>query len=171
MATNRKTQEYRCKLWLPSGRTEELILKGTVHLSNNFQVYELANTLAIESTKLVMTEKSWQFLKEIQKLRDRYYTKYLKGLTVSSFYRTKNYNAKVKGASPNSAHLDARACDFTGIPQYQYEIITNWWREICASAGKTGGINYYDDNRIHITDFETKFGNSQFTIRDYRGKK
>lgn len=168
MATNKKTQEYKCRLWLPTGRTEELILKGTTHLSENFCVWELANTLAPETVKLVMTDRSWAFLKEAQKLRDKYYAKYGKGFDVASFYRTKTFNSKVKGASPNSAHLDARAMDIINIPQERYGIITEWWKEICSVAGKTGGINYYEDNRIHITDYEQKFGNSQFKIRDYR---
>lgn len=162
-----KERTYKCRLWLPGKTTVDLDIKGTEKLAPNFAAWELANTSAKESVKLVMTENSWKFLAELQTLRDRYFKTFGKGLDLSSFYRTATYNRSCGGSS-NSAHLDARAADIIGIPQSRYEQITTWWRDITAAAGKTGGINYYADNRVHITDFEQKFGHSQFYIRDYR---
>ena len=162
-----KDRTYKCRLWLPGKTTVELTLAGKEMLAPSFAVWELANTSAKEAVKLVMTENSWKFLAELQALRDRYYKTYGKGLDLSSFYRTQTFN-RTCGGSVNSAHLDARAADIIGVPQARYEQITAWWRDITAAAGKTGGINYYADNRLHVTDFEQKFGHTQFYIRDYR---
>lgn len=158
---------YACRIWTPGGQVINASIRGTEKLSKNFAVWELANTSARESVELVMTEQSWTFLRELQKLRDRYHDAYGKGLDLSSFYRTQTFNRSC-GGSTNSAHLDARAADIIGIPLGRYDDITRWWRDITAQAGKVGGINYYPDNRLHVTDFEQKFGHSTFYVRDYR---
>lgn len=163
-----KTRTYACQLWTPGGQVVEASIAGTQKLAPNFAVWELANTKARERVKLVMGERSWEFLRELQKLRNLYYAQFGRGLDVSSFYRTASYN-KTCGGSVNSAHLDARAADLINIPQTRYGIITRWWADITAQAGKVGGINYYPDDRLHVTDFEQKFGNSTFKVRDYRG--
>lgn len=170
MATDKKTRDYTCRIWVPTNRTVTVELNGMEYLVPNFRVWEFANTEAKESVKLVISQRSWEFIKELQAFRDRYYAKYKKGLDVSSMYRTETFN-RACGGSVNSAHLNGRACDFINIPQSRYDAVTNMWKEVCSVYGKIGGINYYADNRIHVTDFEQKFGHSQFYIRDYRKTK
>lgn len=166
-----KTQTYTCRLWIPTDRIVTVTLAGTEKLAPNFTARELANTKARETVKLEMGQRSWEFLRELQRLRDRYYAQFGRGLDVSSFYRTASFNKTLAGASPNSAHLDARAADLINIPQTRYDLIARWWSDITAAAGKVGGINYYADDRVHVTDYEQKFGNSAFKVRDYRGGK
>lgn len=167
MATYGKTSDYKCKMWIPTGRMVDVVLNGQVKLTTNFCVWEMANKLAEEEVKLVIPELGWRHLQLQQRLRDRYYGKYKTGLTVSSGYRTKSFNKSV-GGSTNSAHLDMCATDFIGIPQSRYKFVRDAWFDICGEVGAIGGINYYADNRIHVCSYENKFGNKKFKERDYR---
>lgn len=169
MATvdERKKAYYTCDIWVPTGKLVRCYLQGSVKLTNNFCVYEYANSLAKETVKLVIYKDSWTFMNRVQKLRDRYFKQFGVGLNISSGYRTETFN-KSCGGSLNSAHLDMRAADFINIPKIRYTTIEKWWKEICEADLQVGGINFYNDNRIHITDYENKFGNKSFVRRDYR---
>ena len=167
MATYDKTSNYKCQIWIPTGRMVDVTLNGQVHLTDNFCVWEIANKQATDNIKLVIPQRAWTHLQLIQRLRDRNYSTYKVGMTVSSGYRTKSFN-KSCGGSSNSAHLDCCATDFINIPQGRYVKFRNWWKEICEEVGVVGGINYYKDNRIHVCSYEEKFGNKKFTERDYR---
>lgn len=133
-------------------------------ITKNFSLWEMMNKQATESTKLVLTPEVAEFAQMMQELRDWYG----KPLEVSSWYRTKKFNARkdVNGA-PNSAHLDGRACDINNIPQSLYKDFTIAWQVICSTHGKIGGVGYYDWG-IHFTDYEDKFGNTKFVVRENR---
>ena len=130
----------------------------------NFSLAEMTNKQANDEIKLVLTPEVTEFAQMMQELRDWYG----KPLEVSSWYRTKKFNArKDVGGSSNSAHLDGRACDIYNIPQSLYKDFTVAWQVICSTHGKIGGVNYYSWG-MHFTDFEDKFGNTKFTVRDKR---
>lgn len=99
------------------------------------------------------------FAQMVQEFRDWYNTP----IKVNSWKRNIAENKKC-GGSKNSAHLDGRALDArliitdTGISK---------WQDICLKFGKIGGINRYK-TWTHFTDYEDKFGNKSFVIRDYR---
>ena len=133
-------------------------------ITKNFSLLEMMNKEADESTKLVLTPENTEFAQMMQELRDWYG----KALNVSSWYRTKKFNARkdVNGA-PNSAHLNGRAVDFNNIPKVKYSDFTIAWQVICHRHGKIGGVNYYSWG-MHFTDYEDKFGNTKFTVRDKR---
>lgn len=133
-------------------------------ITKNFSLWEMMNKQATESTKLVLTPEVAEFAQMMQELRDWYG----KPLEVSSWYRTKKFNArKDVGGSSNSAHLDGRACDINNIPQSLYKDFTIAWQVICSTHGKIGGVGYYDWG-IHFTDYEDKFGNTKFVVRENR---
>lgn len=133
-------------------------------ITKNFSLWEMMNKEADESTKLVLTPENTEFLHMMQELRNWYG----KPMEVSSWYRTKKFNArKDVNGSPNSAHLDGRACDIYNIPQSLYKDFTIAWQVICSNHGKIGGVNYYAWG-MHFTDYEDKFGNTKFTVRDKR---
>jgi uncharacterized protein YcbK (DUF882 family) len=119
----------------------------------------MMNKLANDKIKLVITPELVAFAEMIQELRD-YYNK---PMNVSSWYRTPAFNKKVGGSS-NSAHLDGRAVDLLVT---DYHDLTVAWKVITARHGKVGGVNYYK-NYMHFTDYEDKFGNRTFVVRDYR---
>jgi len=128
----------------------------------NFSLAEMTNKQAKDEIKLVLTPEVVEFAQMMQELRDWYG----KPLEVSSWYRTVDFNKQI-GGSPNSAHLDGRACDINNIPASLYKDFTIAWQVICSIHGKVGGIGYYD-NFMHFTDHEDKFGHKTFQIRDYR---
>lgn len=131
-------------------------------ITKNFSLWEMMNKEADESTKLVLTPENTEFTQMMQELREWYG----KPLEVSSWYRTPASNEKVGGDS-KSAHLDGRACDINNIPQNLYKDFTTAWQVICSIHGKIGGVNYYDWG-MHFTDYEDKFGNTKFVIRENR---
>lgn len=133
-------------------------------ITENFTVEELANNKAQEVIKINLTPKLIEFIQMVQELRDVYG----KPINVNSCYRTESYNRSV-GGDKNSAHLEGVALDFKAHPE-DYVKLTEWWRAICSSHNKIGGINYYT-NGVHITNDEARFGNKSFTVRDYRGTK
>ena len=133
-------------------------------ITKNFSLLEMMNKEASDEIKLVLTPEVVEFTQMIQELRDWYG----KPLNPSSWYRTKKFNARkdVNGA-PNSAHLNGRAVDFNNIPKVKYSDFTIAWQVICHRHGKIGGVNYYSWG-MHFTDYEDKFGNAKFTVRDKR---
>ena len=128
----------------------------------NFSLAEMTNKQAADTVKLVLTPEVATFAQMIQDLRDWYG----KPLNVNSWYRTPAFNKRVGGSS-TSAHLDGRAADLSGIPQDRYQDFTVAWQVICSMYGKVGGVNYYG-TYMHFTDYEDKFGNTEFVVRDKR---
>ena len=129
----------------------------------NFSLAEMTNKQAKDEVKLVLTPEVIEFAQMMQELRNWYG----KPMNVSSWYRTKSFNSGLKGSSPNSAHLDGRACDINNIPQSLFDDFTIAWQTICTLHGKIGGVNYYSWG-MHFTDYEDKFGHKTFQIRDKR---
>ncbi|WP_392419420.1 YcbK family protein [Capnocytophaga canis] len=89
-------------------------------------------TQALENVKLLA--------KELQVLRD--FTG--KKITINSGYRSKTYNATLKGASPKSQHLLGKAADIVveGMtPKQVAETIENLIKE---GKMKQGGIGVYN---------------------------
>lgn len=133
----------------------------------NFSLEEMSNTKAQEDVKLVLTPEVVEHAFMMQELRDWYGNP----LNVSSWYRTKSFNARpdVKGSS-NSIHLDGRATDIDNIPEVLYQAFTIAWQVICSIHGKIGGVDYYPWG-MHFDSYEDKFGHKTFQIRDYRKEK
>ena len=129
----------------------------------NFSLAEMTNKQAKDEIKLVLTPDVTEFAHMMQELRDWYG----KPINVSSLYRTKSFNDSLKGSSPNSAHLDWRACDIANIPKDLFHDFTVAWEVICSIHGKVGGVNLYSWG-MHFTDHEDKFGNKNFVVRDKR---
>lgn len=129
----------------------------------NFSLAEMTNKQAKDEIKLVLTPEVVEFADMMQSLRDWYG----KPMNVSSWYRTKSFNDSLKGSSPNSAHLDGRACDIANIPKDLFHDFTVAWEVICSIHGKVGGVNLYSWG-MHFTDHEDKFGNKKFVVRDKR---
>lgn len=128
----------------------------------NFSLAEMTNKQTKDEIKLVLTPEVTEFAHMMQELRDWYG----KPMNVSSWYRTATFNREIGGSS-NSAHLDGRACDISNIPPHEYRNFAIAWHVICTIHGKVGGVNYCSWG-MHFTDFEDKFGNTQFQIRDKR---
>lgn len=133
----------------------------TGNITENFSLIEMMNKESQEKVQLVITPQLVSFAQMIQELR--YY--YKKPMNVSSWFRTKKFNASC-GGSPNSAHLDGRAVDIYLHP-VDYKQFIYLWKEICYRWKRIGGVNLYS-NRMHFTDYEDKFGNKSFVIRDKR---
>lgn len=137
----------------------------TGNITKNFTVKELASRGELHFTPAML-----EFVQMTQELRDwaaSVYPSHAKsGLIISNCYRSAKHNKDVGGSS-NSAHLDGRAMDITNVKPDTYQTFTTAWQAICSAHGKIGGINYYKWG-VHITDYEDKFGNKAFTIRDLR---
>lgn len=148
------------------GKTIMRALDSDLQVRKNFKLKELANNKADQVVKLVVSERMFLFMDMIQELRD----KTGKPINVSSWYRTKSYNQKI-GGSRNSLHLDGLAMDFPmEVNENERKMMENRWRFICGKHGVVGGINHYTHG-FHVCIGEEKFGNTEFTVRDYRGKK
>lgn len=139
----------------------------------NFSFKEMANNETSDKVKLrIDTPESTEHVFMMQELRDwavkTYPDIFADGLNVSSWYRTKEYNARptIKGAS-NSAHLDCRATDLNNIPEYLYDSFTTAWQVICSIHGKVGGIELYKWG-MHFDSYSDKFGFDKFRLKDNR---
>jgi len=132
----------------------------TGRIVKNFSLDEMMNSLADEDVKLVLTPEVVEFAEMMQELRDWY----AKPLEVSSWFRTKIFNARLPGASKDSIHLDGQACDINNIPKHLYKEFITAWQVICRTHNKIGGCNTYDWG-IHFDNFEDKFGHKEFVIR------
>jgi uncharacterized protein YcbK (DUF882 family) len=131
----------------------------------NFSLKEMSNSQAKEDVKLLLTPEVVEHAQMMQELRNWYG----KSLNVSSWYRTKTFNASCGGDS-NSIHLDGRATDINNIPENLYYDFTVAWQVICENHRKIGGVNYYEWG-MHFDNYEDKFGHKTFQIRDYRKGK
>lgn len=131
----------------------------TGNITKNFSLVEMMNKESHEKVQLVLTPQNVRFAQMIQIMRDYY----KKPMNVSSWYRTKKFNARC-GGSPNSAHLDGLAVD---ILVTDYKELTLIWKCICDEYRQIGGVNYYV-NHMHFTNYEDKFGATSFVIRDKR---
>jgi uncharacterized protein YcbK (DUF882 family) len=130
----------------------------------NFSLKEMSNNEADEDIKLILTPEVVEHAQMMQELRDWYG----KPLNVSSWYRTKKYNAEMKprGAS-NSAHLDGRATDINNIPESLYNDFITAWQVICSNHGKIGGVELYPWG-MHFDSHSDKFGSTKFRLKDNR---
>ena len=129
----------------------------------NFSLKEMANTVATDEVKLVLTPEVVEHAQMMQELRDWYG----KPMEVSSWYRTPKFNRLVAGAS-NSAHLDGRATDIDNIPQELFEAFEIAWQVICSRHNKIGGVEKYSWG-MHFDSFSDKFGLTSFRSKDNRG--
>jgi hypothetical protein len=142
----------------------------------NFSFKEMANNETSDKVKLkIDTPEAVEHAFMMQELRTwavaTYPEIFTDGLTVSSWYRTKEYNARpsVKGAS-NSAHLDCRATDINNIPEALYNDFIIAWQVICSNHGKIGGIELYEWG-MHFDSHSDKFGCTKFRLKDNRKEK
>lgn len=87
-------------------------LDGQLHITKNFQLYELANNKARDYIKLLLSGDVERFAELMQALRDKFGR-----IVVNSWYRTPSYNASLPGAIPNSLHLKGTAADI-GTPDF-----------------------------------------------------
>lgn len=65
------------------------------------------------------------------------------GITINSGYRTKEWNAKQKGASPNSQHLKAKAGDLVTFSYTPKQLATIIKKLIKQGKMKQGGVGVY----------------------------
>lgn len=134
-------------------------------ITKNFSVEEISSR-----GELHLTPELISFVGIAQELRDwaalRFPRHAKNGLIISNCYRTAKHNKDV-GGSTNSAHLDGRAMDITNVQQATFDEFRFMWEFLCSKYNRIGGINYYTWG-IHITDYENKFGNKVFQVRDYR---
>lgn len=141
------------------------LLKDAV--TENFKLSEFANNL--DGGVMIVTPQVIEFIQMLQEFRNYYG----RPMNITSGYRTKEFNAKVGGAS-NSYHLKALAIDFRlpseyhGFPKARKEEflnnIKNKWYEVCKKHGHTGSIIYYD-TYIHMSLWPTWY------FYDKRGNK
>ena len=128
----------------------------------NFSLTEMANNLAKEEVKLVISPELVEHAFMMQELRDWYG----KPLNVSSWYRTKSFNKQVGGHS-NSCHLDGVATDLSNIPQSLYNDFALAWEVICLSHNKIGGVEFYSWG-MHFDSNSDRFGSKKFRKKDNR---
>lgn len=137
-------------------------------LVEHFSIREMANTKA-SGTQLVLTPQVVEFAEMLEEFR-RWWAK---PMTVNSWYRTKEFNAKC-GGSVNSAHLKGTAMDWgvSGHTAAQRAKCAAKWQEICHKHGVYGKINYYTHG-YHLEAFSNlAYPTSvKWKIDDYRGKK
>lgn len=134
-------------------------------ITPHFSIWEFANSLAKDKTKLVISPEFIEHVQMLEEIR----TELGYSMDVSSGYRTVSFNKKC-GGSNNSAHLDGLATDITSIKQKDFDGVRFMWKKICEQHNKIGGINFYDWG-VHLCSDEGRFGNKKFTVRDYRSKK
>lgn len=135
------------------------------NITKNFTLAEMTNKQAADEVKLVLTPEVVEHAQMMQELRNWYGS----ALEVSSWYRTKEFNKSVKGAS-NSAHLDGRATDIHNIDTTNAKTVQTFitaWQVICSIHNKVGGIEIYDWG-MHFDSHSDKFGCTTFRIHDNR---
>lgn len=140
-------------------------------ISPHFTVKELANNKAKDDIKFISTPRSRKFLRMVEEFRKR--RSPVKGINVTSNYRTKSFNSATPNADPKSRHLDAEALDWwIGVVSAgDYNLLARDWENICILFGEVGAINFYTHG-VHIEiGSDISYGAKGFNIRDYRGTK
>ena len=133
------------------------ILEG-IQLSKNFKAIEFANTKDGYALKLPDAE----LVRKMQILRDE-----VGSITVTSGYRTKEYNEEV-GGSKNSFHLQGLAVDCRfKFKSFTKERLTKLFQAI----GFTN-VNFYINkdgsiNRVHL-DIGKTWNGQKFNYRDIK---
>jgi hypothetical protein len=159
-------------LIIPAGCTDRPV--------KNFSFLEMANKN--DGGKLVITPPVIEFAVGVQIFRDWIG----ESMTVTSWYRTPEYNKKIGGAS-NSMHLAALAVDFqtprhNSAKRYtpaQWQNIIRKWREICLDRlGVVGGsveiaptwvhldVRPWDDKRFRVMNHVDKEPASVYVPKD-----
>jgi hypothetical protein len=135
------------------------VTDGNDRLTKNFSLLEMANKDA--GGWLLITPEVVGFAGGVQRYREWAN----EVMTVTSWFRTPEYNAKVSGAK-DSMHLKALAVDFQtprhgGTKRYtpaQWGTIIRKWREICLSMGIKGGSVEIAPTWVHLDVRERKDG-------------
>lgn len=132
-----------------------------------FSLKEIANNQAADKVKLVFTPKLIRQGRMMDDLRNWYG----KPLNVNSWYRTKEFNTKVKG-SKNSCHLDGTATDIAlpRLTEIQRKEFIAAWRMLCVQRGVIGGVSIYAWG-LHFdsNDDPKRFASGdKFRVTDYR---
>ena len=138
----------------------------------NFSLTEMKNNQADDDVKLVITPELVEHAFMMQELREwavsTYPTKFKKGLHVSSWYRTKKFNArKDVGGHVNSCHLQGQATDIDNIPENLYNEFVIAWQVICSIHKKIGGVEMYKWG-MHFDSDSGRYGTKTFRVRDNR---
>ena len=138
----------------------------------NFSLTEMKNNQADDDVKLVITPELVEHAFMMQELREwavsTYPTKFKQGLHVSSWYRTKKFNArKDVGGHVNSCHLQGQATDIDNIPESLYYDFVTAWQTICSTHKKIGGAEMYKWG-MHFDSDSGRYGNKTFRLRDNR---
>lgn len=118
------------------GLNSPVVVQGSI--TKNFTVREIANPKARDYVKLTFTPSMLTHIIMMQELRDAYG----KALVVSSWYRTRSFNATV-GGNAKSEHLIGCATDITGIPGEKREWFIETWKRLCDKYGRIGNIGLY----------------------------
>lgn len=135
----------------------------------HFALKELANNKG-DATKpqFIIDEKVDLFLDMIEEFRKWFN----KPMNISSMFRQESFNASV-GGDKNSAHLHGCALDWwmPGHTSEQRRNVTAKWEQLCKKYKVVGSLNYYSSG-YHLEIYsDLWYGQEQFQIRDYRGKK
>ena len=138
----------------------------------NFSLTEMMNNQADDDVKLVITPELVEHAFMMQELREwavlTYSKSFKQGLRVSSWYRTKKFNArKDVGGHANSCHLQGQATDINNIPEHLYYDFVTAWQVICSIHKKIGGVEIYKWG-MHFDSDSGRYGNKAFRLRDNR---
>ena len=133
-----------------------------------FSVKEVVNTQAFELVKCVFTPELLKHGHMMDALRECYGAP----LNVSSWYRTKTFNAKWNGHA-KSCHLDGIATDIIlpGLSSKEVDRFVAWWQMLCSMNNVIGGVTIYKWG-IHFDSNNTadRYGttSNRFRIEDRR---
>lgn len=131
-------------------------------ITKNFSVMEATNKMASDPVKLVLSPELIEHAQMLQQLRDWYG----KPLEVSSWYRTKAFNASVNGDA-NSEHLQGVGTDINNIPASLYHDFEVAWKVICTIHGKIGNIGFYSWG-MHFGSDAGRYGVTTHYVKDWR---
>lgn len=138
----------------------------------NFSLTEMKNNQADDDVKLVITPELVEHAFMMQELREwavsTHPTRFKKGLHVSSWYRTKKFNARKDVCGHvNSCHLQGQATDIDNIPENLYNEFVIAWKVICSIHKKIGGVEMYKWG-MHFDSDSGRYGTKTFRVRDNR---
>ena len=160
--------KYKTRIYFQSGSFCETEIDSNVKIAPNFTFAEYVNKSAKDAVKAEFYPETWTHIKMMQEMRNTFGS-----MTISSWFRTKTFNASLKNADPRSAHQYGCAADWQkkGEKETDRKYKADVWKNLCNKYGVVGAINYYT-NGYHLEILSDKcYGNSRFVIRDYRGKK